>query len=193
MTKDAWEARYALLDPFVTTTPAQVLLDYGHLLPTQGRALDLACGLGANACLLAERGLETVAWDRSLTAIQMLKTRAAAEGPKLMAEVRDVILYPPLPESFDVIVVSRFLDRALAPAISAALRSGGLLFYQTFGAPLVDPERGPRSSHFRLLDEELPQLFPTLRLRVYRDEGGIGDTLVGLRDEVYGVFERPAS
>ncbi len=37
---------------------AQVLLRNRHLLPEQGRALDLACGRGANALWLAEQGLE---------------------------------------------------------------------------------------------------------------------------------------
>ncbi len=36
-----------------------------------------------------------------------------------------------MPESFDVIVVSHLLDRTLAPALVAALRPGGLLYYQT--------------------------------------------------------------
>jgi 2-polyprenyl-3-methyl-5-hydroxy-6-metoxy-1,4-benzoquinol methylase len=33
---------------------------------------------------------------------------------------------------FDVIVISRFLDRTLCNAIMAALKPEGLLFYQTF-------------------------------------------------------------
>jgi tellurite methyltransferase len=34
--------------------------------------------------------------------------------------------------AFDVIVVSRFLDRTLSDAIIDALKPDGLLFYQTF-------------------------------------------------------------
>lgn len=35
---------------------------------------------------------------------------------------------------FDVIVVSRFLDRTLGDAIIEVLKPDGLLFYQTFGS-----------------------------------------------------------
>jgi tellurite methyltransferase len=32
-------------------------------LPDDGRALDLACGLGGNSILLAQQGLKVDAWD----------------------------------------------------------------------------------------------------------------------------------
>lgn len=181
-----WDARYAGRDPR-EAQPAQVLLDFAHLLPAQGRALDLACGLGANALFLAHRGLDTAAWDSSPTAIAALERTAVGLG--LATEIRDVVADPPPAEAFDVIVVSRFLERALAPRLADALRPGGLLFYQTFG-PAVDPARGPRRPAFRLARGELPRLFPTLALCVYREEGALGDTTQGLRDEVYAVFRR---
>ncbi|WP_233279554.1 methyltransferase domain-containing protein [Acidihalobacter yilgarnensis] len=184
-----WEARYTGRDPREAVA-SQVLRDHMHLLPKRGCALDLACGLGANALLLARNGLETVAWDRASTPIAALRRVAIAEGLRLVAEVRDVVAQPPIPAGFDVIVVSRFLDRGLAPALIVALRPGGLLFYQTFGPALVDPTRGPRHRDFRLAEGELLRLFASLRLRVYREEGGAGDTRDGLRDEVYGIFQR---
>lgn len=182
-----WDARYAGREPR-EAQPVQVLLDFAHLLPAQGRALDLACGLGANALFLADLGLETVAWDSSSTAIAALAR--AAVGLGLAAQVRDVVADPPPTEAFDIIVVSRFLERALAPLLADALKPGGLLFYQTFGPAEVDPERGPHSSAFRLARGELPRLFPTLALCAYREEGALGDTTQGLRDEVYAVFRR---
>jgi len=48
---------------------ARVLVDFEHLLPATGRALDLACGSGGNALLLAQHGLKTWAWDISDTAV----------------------------------------------------------------------------------------------------------------------------
>src|SRR3569832_2422999 len=62
-TQDRWDARYR--EAGLPGAPATVLLENAHLLPREGTALDLACGLGANALLLAERGLTSHAWDIS--------------------------------------------------------------------------------------------------------------------------------
>ncbi|APZ44369.1 class I SAM-dependent methyltransferase [Acidihalobacter ferrooxydans] len=183
-----WDARYAVASP--AATPAQVLREFAHLLPSGGVALDLACGLGANARLLARHGLDAVAWDRSTVAIERLRAAAAGEGLRIRAEVRDVLRAPPPANAFDVIVVSRFLARELAPALRAALRPGGLLFYQTFVRQAPDPQRGPRSEAYRLAPNELLALFSGLRLVAYREETTLGDLTQGLRDEAYAIFQR---
>ena len=169
--------------------PAAVLRDNAHLLPAAGRALDLASGLGGNARLLAGRGLETVAWDRSATAIGKLDAWARAESVPMSVEVRDVVADPPAPATFDVIVVSRFLERSIAPALVDALRPGGLLYYQTFTRSGVTG-RGPRDPRFRLAEGELLSLFASLQVLVYREEGAHGDTRRGLRDEAQLVARR---
>jgi len=74
---------------------AQVLLCNAHLLPRRGRALDLACGRGASALWLAERGLEVHAWDLSPVAIERLQAEARARGLRVQCEVRDVVAQAP--------------------------------------------------------------------------------------------------
>jgi tellurite methyltransferase len=106
------------------------------------------------------------------------------------AEVRDVVACPPRAESFDVIVVSRFLERALAPALIAALRPAGLLFYQTFTQSTVGDPKGPMNPDYRLAPQELLRLFQPLRLRVYREEGSVGDTTRGWRNEALLVAQK---
>ena len=64
--------------------------------------------------------------------VARLHALAQQRGLPLHAEGRDVVAAPPAPTSFDVIVVSRFLERALAPALIQALRPAGLLLYQQF-------------------------------------------------------------
>jgi len=186
-----WEERYRSRS-VADAEAAAVLQDNVHLLPTRGRALDVACGLGGNALLLARQGLDTYAWDAAATAIEQLAERARAEVLPLTAEVRDVVAAPPEPESFDVVTVSRFLERALAPALAAALRPGGVLFYQAFTRTRVG-DRGPRSERFRLGDNELLSLFADLRILFYREEGRVGYLDRGLRDEAQLVALRPAS
>src|SRR5512134_789314 len=108
-----WNQRYQ--ETISAQHPARVLTEYLHLLPSAGKALDLACGLGANALLLARQGLDTWAWDSSEVAIARLKAAARAAGLSIHSEVRDVVADPPAPERFAVIVVSHFLERPLAP------------------------------------------------------------------------------
>ncbi|WJW75629.1 methyltransferase domain-containing protein [Thiohalobacter sp. IOR34] len=184
---DKWDAIYRAASE--EPRPAAVLHDYGHLLPLSGRALDLACGRGGNALYLAARGFEVSAWDVSPVAIGQLRSRAAAGGLALQAEVRDVLAEPPAVRHFDVIVVSRFLERALAPALIAALRPGGLLYYQTYVREAVD-DAGPRNPAYRLAPGELLELFAPLRPLLYRDEGRQGDLSQGLRNEAQLVAIR---
>ncbi len=150
--------------------PAQVLLRNLHLLPESGKALDLACGRGANALLLAEQGLETHAWDFSPVALERLDAAAAARGVSLQTQVRDVVAHPPEPGSFDVILVSFFLEREIVPRLIAALRPGGKIYYQTFTRE-VYMDRGPSTPAWRLEKNELLRLFRELDVHYYREDG----------------------
>lgn len=182
-----WDGRYAETSAGVAP-PLEVLAENAHLLPHHGEALDLACGLGGSALFLARRGLSTRAWDISVVAIEALQ-RMAGDLP-LRAEVRDLSARPLPATAFDVICVGHFLDRDLCPEIAAALRPGGLLFYQTYSLERVD-DSGPGSERFRLARNELLRLFPGLIVRFYRDEGVVGDTRRGLRNRAQLVAQRP--
>lgn len=168
---------------------ARVLTEFQHLLPASADALDPACGMGANVLLLAGLGLRTHAWDISGTAIEQLAARAAALDVRLYVEQRDAVARPPAPESFDVIVVSRFLDRSLIPHLRRALRRDGLIFYQTFIKEKVD-DSGPRNPDFRLDNNELLRLFADLHIVYYHEEGVIGRTGMGLRNEAMLIAQR---
>ncbi|MCG8068889.1 MAG: methyltransferase domain-containing protein [Candidatus Thiodiazotropha taylori] len=183
-----WDQRYA--DAEKVARPAEVLLSNAHLLPEQGSALDLACGLGGNALFLAQRGFTVEAWDLSSVAIQRLAQGAGQlKLNNLHARVRDVESQPPRTEQFDVIVVSYFLERSLIPTLIQALKPGGLVFYQTFTRQAVSSE-GPQNPAFRLADQELLQLFSQLHVRVYREEGRLGDLSLGSRDVAMLVAQK---
>lgn len=182
---DKWNGHYRSSSQ--PGSAAAVLLDYQHLLPAKGVALDLACGLGANGLFLAKRGLEVYAWDSSAVAIEKLSDFAAQEEILIHTGRRDVSLDPPAENSFDVIVVSHFLDRSLCAAIARALRPEGLLYYQTFTLKKVDPV-GPTNPDYLLLENELLRLFPQLVVRAYREDSRLGD--VDLRNQAYLVAEK---
>jgi len=175
-----WNSRYQTATNI--PEPCQVLAAYTHLLPTQGTALDLASGLGANAILLARHGLETYAWDYAETALERLSAYAKTQRLLIHTQQRDVIVSPPEAQTFDVIVVCHFLDRNLAPILTQALKPNGLLFYQTFTRTSVS-DAGPKNPQFRLADNELLHLFADLQTVVYREEGEIGEITQGFRNE----------
>ena len=69
--QDRWQRRYQ--QAVATSVSAcGVLAENAFLLPKQGRALDLACGRGGNALLLARQGLDVEAWDYAPAAIEAL-------------------------------------------------------------------------------------------------------------------------
>ena len=187
-TQQQWCARYQ--HPAHAPHAARVLWENQHLLPATGRALDLACGAGGNAMLLAVHGLETWAWDISDVSVARAQAVAQQQGVVLHTEVRDVVICPPLPGSFDVIVVSRFLERRLASALIDALTPEGLLFYQTFTQVTVGAVWGPTNPAYRLAPQELLTLFQPLHILVYREEGRVGDMRRGLRNEAMLVAQK---
>ena len=167
----------------------QVLTEHIHLLPATGSALDLACGMGGNAILLARQGLVTSAWDISEAAIRKLDTLAKQQNLRITTRIIDVTRTPPLHDSFDVIVVSRFLERQLVTDIKQAIRTDGLIFYQTYTRARVD-EKGPKNPDYLLNDNELLLLFHDFRILFYREEGTTGDPDRGYRNEAMLVAQK---
>ena len=178
--KKKWNERYRAATG--ERQASQVLKENLHLLPDTGRALDLACGLGGDSILLSQQGLKVDAWDIADVPIAALQDVALKQQLSIQAEVRDVAANPPVPETFDVIVVSKFLDRGIIPALIQALKPGGLIYYQTFIQQRVS-SRGPQREEFRLADQELLHLFSGLQVLLYREEGCVGDVQKGFRDE----------
>ena len=182
-----WDKIY--LDNQAQPEAAQVLSMQRHLLPEQGCALDLACGLGGNAVLLAEHGLQVDAWD--ISAVALLKLTAYAEQGRLSIATRMGSISPNwLPQNhYDVIVISRFLDRSLCNAIMAALKPEGLLFYQTFTRSKLD-QQGPSNPDYLLDANELLTLFSSLSLVFYQEYARIGDLRHGNRNEACFIGQK---
>lgn len=135
-----------------------------------GLVLDLACGRGRHARLLAGWGLRVVALDRSREALAVLTDAAHAEElpiAPLRADAETAHGLPFRPGTFAAIVVTRFLFRPLAPVLAALLRPRGLLVYETFTIRQRELGQGPRNPAFLLDEEELPRLFPGLAVERY--------------------------
>lgn len=190
-TQAKWDRIYSDNNHSEYDPPAvRVVMENLHLLPGSGKGLELACGLAANSFAIAACGIEMEAWDISAVAAERVNQRAAQCSIRVTASARDVVTEPPAVAAYDVVVVSHFLDRAIVPAIIDALKPGGLLFYQTFTRVRVS-DSGPKRDEWRLADGELLQLFAGLKPLVYREEGIVGDTTKGFRNEALLVASKP--
>ena len=167
----------------------QVLIENDFLLPVTGTALDLACGLGANAIFLAELGLAVTAWDISSVAIDKLTAYAVQQGLNINARQKKITAESFNGCCFDVIVVSRFLDRSLSDAIIGALKPDGLLFYQTFTREKTS-RKPPNNPDYLLAENELLDMFSPLRVIFYRENALIGEHLRGLRNEAQFIGQK---
>ncbi|MBQ0759789.1 MAG: SAM-dependent methyltransferase [Zhongshania sp.] len=156
-------------------TPAcEVLQTHLSLLPAQGRALDLACGLGRNAILLAQHGLQCDAMDISDVALARLASYANEHNLSINTLCTDIERDGIGDQQYDVIVVSYFLYRPLLNAINLALKLGGLLFYQTFvrsasATNLNKAQTKLGNPDFYLAENELQAQFNDLEIRYYHE------------------------
>ncbi len=164
-TAQKWDEKYQDANLQSVANPCYALKQHSQLLPFNGRALELACGLGGNARFLAQCGLKTQAWDISDTALTVLNNWASLNQLPIEPLITDLeqMLLPY--QQFDVIVVSRYLDRALFKQLDSALKPNGLLIYQTFLGPVQD--NAPRNPDFYLQSGELSQAWPKLETLVY--------------------------
>lgn len=102
---------------------------FAPLIPEGGDVLDLACGGGRHARLLAGLGYRVEGVDRDSAA---LATLAGVEGVETRCTDLEGGPWPYYARVFDGIVVSRYLWRPLFPQIFNCLAEGGILIYETF-------------------------------------------------------------
>ncbi|OBH24875.1 SAM-dependent methyltransferase [Mycobacterium sp. E342] len=160
--RQRWDERYqAVAPPSVEAVgPPGFLAPHTDVLPTAGRALDLACGPGLAAVWLATRGLQVEGFDVSPVAVGQACDLAERVGVSDRCRFEVVDLddgLPPGPPA-DVILCHRFRDRRLDRAIIERLAPGGLL------AIAVLSEVGAAPGPFRAVAGELSAAFADLDL-----------------------------
>ena len=133
--------------------------------------LDVACGRGRNTLFLARRGFRVHALDRDAGAVAELHAIADRERLAITSEVADLETEPPPSlglQTFDGIVVFRYLHRPLFPSLVEALAPGGCLIYETF--TVAQALRGrPTNPSFLLKPGELAALVAPLVIAEYRE------------------------
>ena len=107
--------------------PSEWVARWATLIRPGGEVLDVACGAGRHARLLARMGFEVDAVDRDA---------ALFVDPPAGVRVLEADLesgpWPYPGRRFDGIVVTNYLHRPLLPVLVDSLESGGVLIYETF-------------------------------------------------------------
>lgn len=118
------------------------------------RALDLACGLGRNARFLAGLGYEVDAVDISAQALETAHALSMESDPETAGSIHwieqdlDRELLSELSD-YDLIIVMRYLDLSLLPALAGRLRPGGELYCEVHLQHEAPDLAGPGSERFR--------------------------------------------
>ncbi|MFN0016801.1 MAG: class I SAM-dependent methyltransferase [Pirellulaceae bacterium] len=162
-----WDAKYAAADE-VSREPSAVLRSLDGLLPTSGRAIDVAGGAGRNAIWLAQRGLEVTIADVSPRGLELAATRARETGVNIDLLKTDLEDGPFPAGPWDLILNVCYLWRPLYAVYPRVLSPGGLLV-------IIQPtkknlERHPKPpAGFLLNDGELPSLVNGFEIVHYQE------------------------
>ena len=140
--KEHWEQHYGERDRVWSGRVNVRLAEVASTLEA-GRALDLGCGEGADACWLAERGWSVVAVDISDTALQRAAAAAENQGVSDRIEFVQHDLSHTFPDGTFDLISAQFLHsmipfdrpRVLKRAAGAARPGGMLLIVDHAGPP----------------------------------------------------------
>ncbi len=169
-----WDARYADLGSAAATIeglppPPPVFAPVERLFPTQGHALELACGRGRGGVWLASRGIRFWGLDVSPVAIDLARELAAHCGlaDRCRFDVADLDHGLPPGPLVDLVFVHLFRDRRLDQPVVERLKPGGML------AIAVLSEVGAAPGPFRARPGELHDAFSHLETLAYGEDDGM--------------------
>ncbi len=144
---DRWNSKYSGHEYMEEIQADPLLTDLRARLPGEGLALDIATGVGDNALYLSTLGYHTFGVDGSTVALAFAHRKAIAHKLKVAWFAADLDSYPLPTDTFDAVVVVRYLNRGLIGRIKRALRRGGVLFVKTF------------NDHFREQNPKFPEQY----------------------------------
>ena len=116
-------------------------------------------GRGRHALILARRGFQTFGVDLQLDAVRDAVGAAAQKRLTVRGWCADLTTYPLPVAAFDLVVVTRFLQRDLFPSLRDTVRPGGCVIYETFTVLQRALGVGPTSPDHLLEPGELRSWF----------------------------------
>jgi len=130
-------------------------------------ALDIACGIGRNTHFLADKGFIVDAVDISDYALSKIKNMATINKIET-----DLDTYNLDVNKYNLILNINFLSRRLIPQIKEALKSDGVLIFETFIVAHGDFTQ-PSNVEFLLRKNELLHLFIGLEIIYYEERDDV--------------------
>src|SRR5258706_10999337 len=115
-------------------------------VPDLRRALDVAMGRGRHAGILAAAGFRVFGVDVKFDAVRDAVTRTAAAGMTVRAWCADLTTTPLPRERFELLLVTRYLQRDLFRQLPHVLTPRGVVIYETFTEAQRALGRGPTSA-----------------------------------------------
>ncbi len=145
-----------------------VFQPFAEMFPTAGHALDLACGRGAAAVWLAQRGMDVYGCDVSPVAIDHARELADLCGCAARCRFETLDLDEGLPEGLpvDTLLCNKFRDPRLDRSIIERLTAGGVLAISALS------EVGAAPGPFRVKAGELRRAFDALDVVAADDAHG---------------------
>ena len=151
--------------PFIVEWSARIARERGG----HPRALDVAMGRGRHAVPLARAGFRTFGVDVKLEAVREAMATAARDGVRVEGWCADLTQHPLPRGRFDLVVVSRYLQRDLFADLRAAVVPGGVVIYETFTTAQRALGRPPTSADHLLAPGELRRQFDGFDLLFYEE------------------------
>lgn len=151
-----------------------------------GRALDFACGLGANSLFLAENGYQVDALDISEIAIEFLKQEASKRQLPVQPRVADLTNTKTLDleaEAIDLAVITYYLDRNIFPFIKSIIKENGYFFMETFYLTPDNIGQGI-SDKYKLNSNELLTIFNDWQVFLYEENEEAGRQTIFARKKI---------
>lgn len=135
-----------------------------------GQALDVACGVGRHTLWLARLGYQVDGVDISAAALAQVAAAAVAQG--VAAQLRliqaDLNIWRPEPGRYDLILITRYLNRDLFAHLAAALRPDGMVLYRSMHTDLLRLHPDFRADYL-LQPGELLQVFRSWQILAYEE------------------------
>ena len=165
--KEKWDVKYECDNYITGKEPCEWLKSHSGLLTGKGKALDIAGGEGRNAVFAATLGYEVFNMDISEVALAKAQRLADEKNVKIRIFSADLDNVS-LPENeYDLVLCFNFLERKLFPEIRNTLKSGGILFYETFNVNYL--KHNNFKKEWVLQPNELLNIFNNFHVLRYRE------------------------
>jgi tellurite methyltransferase len=161
-----WNQRYAE-GSYNKNNPVTLVEDWLPRLPV-GRALDVACGAGRNAILLAQAGYHVDAIDISSEGLNLARKVAENQGLSINWIEQDLDQPYQFDTDYDLIIVMWYVNPGLISRLCDCLAPGGYLLCEEH---LITDEEviGPTSSDYRVAPGDLRETVSGVDVLLYEE------------------------